>query len=68
MKGKPLTLLSEPSQAAGLVRAMALRAELAAVANDERTARQWAEPVVALWGETEDEELQGLVRKMEGFM
>jgi tetratricopeptide (TPR) repeat protein len=43
-------LMSEPSQAAGLVRAMALRAELAAASGDRATARRWATPVIDLWG------------------
>ena len=59
-----LDLLRQPEQAAGLVRAMALRAELAAAAGDERTARQWAEPVVALWGETREAELQEVIARM----
>jgi hypothetical protein len=59
-----LNLLRQPEQAAGLVRAMALRVELAVVAGDERTARRWAEPVVALWGETREAELQEVVVRM----
>jgi tetratricopeptide (TPR) repeat protein len=43
------SLLSFVSEAAGLVRAMALRAELAARAGDATTARRWARAVVALW-------------------
>jgi hypothetical protein len=57
-------LVSEPQQAAGLVRAMVLRVELALAARDERTARRWAEPVVALWGETSEAELEEVVARM----
>ena len=45
----------EPAQAGGLVRAMALRAELAAAAGDRATARRWAEPVMILWRDADPE-------------
>ena len=46
-------LLNELPQAAGLVRAIALRADLAASANDLATARRWATAVVTLWANAE---------------
>jgi tetratricopeptide (TPR) repeat protein len=42
-------VLDRVPPAAGLVRAMALRAELAARASDGETARHWATAVLALW-------------------
>ncbi len=57
------TLLDYVPQAAGLVRAMALRAELAAAAGDQRTARWWAQRVTTLWRDA-DAPLQPLVRRM----
>jgi hypothetical protein len=42
-------LIDQPDNVASLVRAMALRAELAARRGDRATARRWAGPVVALW-------------------
>ena len=41
--------LADPVAAASLVRAMALRAELAERAGDHRTAALWAAAVVELW-------------------
>jgi len=46
-------LLDEAPQAAGLVRAMALRADLAAAMGDSVTAARWAVPVLALWSGAE---------------
>jgi serine/threonine protein kinase/tetratricopeptide (TPR) repeat protein len=46
-------LLDQPSQAAGLVRAMALRADIAASQGDAATAARWAGPVVVLWSGAE---------------
>ncbi len=37
-----------------LVRAMALRADLAAQVNDSATARKWAAPVATLWSDADD--------------
>ena len=56
-------LLDEPPQAAGLVRAMALRAELAAAAGDATTATRWARAVTALWRDA-DPELGAVVARM----
>ncbi len=56
-------LLDFVPQAAGLVRAMALRAELAAAAGDRRTARWWAQHVTTLWQDA-DAPLQPRVRRM----
>lgn len=46
--------LNHPAVAASFVRAMALRAELAAATNDTNAARQWAGAVLALWGNADD--------------
>ncbi|MFL5582863.1 MAG: hypothetical protein ACJ8AO_21055, partial [Gemmatimonadaceae bacterium] len=54
------------SEAAALVRAMALRADLAALAGDAATARQWATPVATLWADA-DPELQPLVARMRAL-
>jgi tetratricopeptide (TPR) repeat protein len=60
------TLLDFVPQAAGLVRAMALRAELAAAAGDGRTARWWAQRVTILWRDA-DAPLQPLVDRMRAL-
>lgn len=57
------TGLLEVTQAAGLVRAMALRAELAERRGDADRARRWASAVVTLWGDA-DPPLQPLVARM----
>jgi len=54
-------------RAAALVRAMALRAELAARLGDRTGARRWAGAVVALW-ERADPDLQPLVTRMRSLM
>jgi tetratricopeptide (TPR) repeat protein len=54
----------EPPQAGALVRAMALRAELAGAAGDSATARRWAEPVTILWRDA-DPELRPTVERMK---
>jgi tRNA A-37 threonylcarbamoyl transferase component Bud32/tetratricopeptide (TPR) repeat protein len=54
----------EPPQAGALVRAMALRAELAGAAGDAATARRWAEPVTILWRDA-DPELRPTVERMK---
>jgi hypothetical protein len=56
-------LVTFPSHVAGLVRAMALRADLAARRGDAATARRWARPVVALWSRA-DPALQPVVARM----
>ena len=56
-------LVDLPSQSAGLVRAMALRAELAAARGDQATASQWATAVVELWHDA-DPPLQPIVHRM----
>ncbi len=56
--------LLEMGQAATLIRAMALRAELAASQHDARSARLWAGPVTILWRNA-DEELQKVVQSMK---
>jgi len=60
------TLLDFVPQAAGLVRAMALRAELAAAAGDGRTARWWAQRVTIFWQDA-DTPLQPLVHRMRAL-
>ncbi len=59
-------LLSETPQAAGLVRAMALRAELADAAGDALTASRWAEAVTTLWSDAEPP-LQPIVGRMRSL-
>ncbi|MGH7634090.1 MAG: hypothetical protein ACRENC_10205, partial [Gemmatimonadaceae bacterium] len=59
-------LASDPAQSAGLVRAMMLRAELAAQHGDRVNAARWATPVVALWQDA-DPALQGVVARMRGL-
>jgi hypothetical protein len=56
-------LLDQVPQAAGLVRAMALRAELAAAGGDGTTAARWARAVTALWGDA-DPDLGAVVARM----
>lgn len=50
-----------------LVRAMSLRADLAARAGDARAAGRWARAVTELWGEA-DPELQPLVERMRALL
>jgi tetratricopeptide (TPR) repeat protein len=57
-------LLHDVQQAAALVRAMALRADLAMLAGDSVTARRWALPVVELWSQADNEELQATWERM----
>ena len=59
-------LLDQVPQAAGLVRAMALRADLAHRLGDAATARRWAEAVVALWSSA-DGPLQPTVTRMRAL-
>jgi hypothetical protein len=59
-------LVSDAAQSAGLVRAMTLRAELAAQHGDHANAARWATPVVALWRDA-DPALQGVVAQMRGL-
>jgi tetratricopeptide (TPR) repeat protein len=57
-------LLTEVPQAAALVRAMGLRAELAAGAGDRERAQWWGRAVVTLWSDA-DPVLQPFVHRME---
>jgi tetratricopeptide (TPR) repeat protein len=57
-------LLSNVDQAASLVGAMALRADLADRAGDAATARRWGAAVVALWAGADDATLRGTVGRM----
>jgi serine/threonine protein kinase/tetratricopeptide (TPR) repeat protein len=60
-------LLDEPAQAAGLVRVMALRAELAGSRGDRNTAGRWARAVATLWRQA-DPELQPIVARMTALL
>jgi tRNA A-37 threonylcarbamoyl transferase component Bud32/tetratricopeptide (TPR) repeat protein len=60
----PPQLFLEVYQAGALVRAMALRAELANRTGDRATARLWATAVVVLWSDADDF-LQPLVKRMK---
>jgi tetratricopeptide (TPR) repeat protein len=62
-----LELLRRPAQAAGLVRAMALRADLAAGTGDLAIARQWSGPVSELWRDADAPELRRIVERMNAF-
>ena len=57
-------LLDYVQDATFLVRAMALRSDIAAASGDDRTARQWAAAVAELWGGA-DAPLAGVVAKMK---
>jgi serine/threonine-protein kinase len=59
-------LLERPEQAASLVRALALRADVAARQGDRETARDCARAVVALW-KNADAPLQPLVTRMQAL-
>jgi Protein kinase domain len=59
--------MSDPAPAAALVRAMALRAELAASFNDRAEARRWARAVIVLW-RSADPFLQPVVARMRALM
>ena len=58
-----LDLIGQMPQAAGLVRAMALRAELADQAGDRATASRWAQVVIVVWADA-DLPLKPLVDRM----
>ena len=59
-------LVDEVPQAAGLVRAMALRADLAAAAGDRSGAARWARGVLALWHNA-DPDLRAVISRMEAL-
>ena len=59
-------LLDYPAHSAALVRAMGLRAELAAAAGDRATAARWGAAVAVLWARA-DPELQPYVRRLCGL-
>jgi hypothetical protein len=58
---------SDPIHAATVVRAMALRADLARQAGDRETARRWAGAVVELWANA-DAPLQPMVQRMRTML
>jgi hypothetical protein len=62
--GKALRAPIDPIEAAPLVRAMALRAELAARTGDAAGARGWARTVSILWSDA-DASLEPVVRQMQ---
>jgi tetratricopeptide (TPR) repeat protein len=57
----PTMLIGEPQQAGTLVRAMALRAQVAWRRHDRAAARQWAARVDTLWSQSDLPELRSLV-------
>jgi len=59
-------LVDEVSQAAGFVRAMALRADLAAAMGDQRVGARWAGGVLALWRDA-DPDVGAVVSRMEAL-
>jgi hypothetical protein len=59
-----MDLIDQVPQVATLVRGMALRAELAAQAGDTAGSRRWAQHVVTLWSNA-DQELRPTVQKMQ---
>ena len=59
-----MDLIDQVPQVATLVRGMALRAELAAQAGDTAVSRRWAQHVVSLWSNA-DQELRPTVQKMQ---
>ena len=61
-----LALVGEVPQAAGFVRAMALRADLAAAMGDQPRAVRWARAVLALWRNA-DPDLGVVVSRMEAI-
>ena len=65
--GSAPQFFSEPYRVGPIIRAMALRAELAAQLKDPKTARRWAAAVMVLWSGADDI-LQPVVRRMEVLM
>ncbi|MGH7530657.1 MAG: hypothetical protein ACREMN_09775, partial [Gemmatimonadales bacterium] len=60
-------LLENVDQAAALVRAMVLRADLAGSRGDAATARRWAAAVIALWQDADDDAIQAVVERMRSI-
>jgi hypothetical protein len=58
--------LDRPEQTGALVRAMALRADLAMLRHDRKTATTWCDAVIALWGDA-DAELQPWVKRARAY-
>jgi hypothetical protein len=61
------TVLSQVSQISALVRAMALRSEIAAARGDHQNASMFASAVVSLWSGA-DQSLQPLVQRMRALV
>ncbi len=59
-------LLEQPEQVGTVIRAMALRAELAGTQNDVATARRWSNAVAALWANA-DPPLAPVVERMRAL-
>ncbi len=59
--------LLEPVEAAAMIRAMALRSELAGVRSEHAVASRWARAVTTLWRDA-DSELAPVVRRMTGYL
>ncbi len=55
MRALRTSVVMEAPQAASLVRAMALRAQLAAASGDEEIAKDWATNVIQLWRDGEQD-------------
>ncbi len=66
LAAQPRWLLEFVPQAGALVRAMALRAELAAARGDHATARRWAASVLVLWADAEPP-LRHVLARMSSF-
>jgi hypothetical protein len=66
LPGLSASALREPGSAAAIVRAMILRADLAASTGDLETARKWATSVAVLWSSADDA-LQPEVARMRGL-
>jgi len=62
LPGISTATLQEPGAAAGIVRAMMLRADLANAQGDRQTARKWESAVSALWEDADPAVRQTLVR------
>jgi eukaryotic-like serine/threonine-protein kinase len=58
------TIVEQVPQAAGLVRAMVFRADLANAQGDRPTSRKWASAVITLWANA-DSSLQPIVHRMQ---
>ena len=67
MASIPRAAFHHPADAAGVVRAMALRAQLADAVNDPTTAGRWARAVLTIWGRA-DPDVRGSVSHLHAMM